>query len=142
MIFEGVWRHDRSKLVVLRTEFWLNHTSYKESCSDPLLEDLKQKTPRKRPMLYQDNASCHAAHSIQTFLAENCSCYVPKQSIPSNSPDLNSLGYCVWCALKFALNNHKIVKNYDQLKKCLIKERNALPQELISASIISWRSPV
>lgn len=138
MIFGAVWRGGRSDLVVLPSGFRLNQHTYKEECLIPLLENLPDKMSANKVILYQDKAPCHKAKSVQTFLEANAPCFIRNKEIPPNSPDLNPLDYGIWAALKVALEKHKKVKNFNHLKKLLIKEWSGLPQELLRATIDSW----
>jgi DDE superfamily endonuclease len=138
MIFGAVWRAGRSKLVVLPSGFKLNQQTYKDQCLIPLLKDVRKHIKQKDMILYQDKAPCHVAESVQSFLAEKTPCFIEKDQIALNSPDLNPLDYAIWSALKAELAKHNIVRNFEELKKLLIKEWNALPRSLIQESIDSW----
>ncbi|GAU87556.1 hypothetical protein RvY_00386 [Ramazzottius varieornatus] len=134
MIFGGVWRDGRTRLIVRPSGFKINQATYQDRCLKPMLYDLKDKLDPREVIFYQDKAPCHVAKTTQS----KPSLVVRKNNNPPNSPDLNPLDYGIWSALKARLGKHKIIRNFEQLRKVLIKKWKALPEELIRDTVDSW----
>ena len=88
MVFAAVWRDGRKRLIVLKSGFRLNQTTYIETCLKPLIEDVSQNMNTDLAILYQDKAPCHAGKKTQRFLEEHACSFVPAHIVPPSSPDL------------------------------------------------------
>ncbi|OQV24131.1 hypothetical protein BV898_02082 [Hypsibius exemplaris] len=91
MVFGAVSSSGQSPLVVLKSGFSLNQHTYKDSCLKPMLEDLLYGLEANSAILYQNKAPCHTAGTVQAFLKEKMSCFIPNADISPNSPDFNPL---------------------------------------------------
>jgi transposase len=138
MVFAGVFRDGRTKLIVLPTGFRINQYTYKDKCLIPMLKGLSKGIDKSKIIFYQDKAPCHAAASVQRFLKEELPSFVPNDSMPPNSPDLNPLDYSIWNMLKEGLDKHGLISNFKKLKRSLKSEWKAISQEAIQASIDIW----
>ncbi|GAV09029.1 hypothetical protein RvY_18633 [Ramazzottius varieornatus] len=138
MICGGVWRDGRTRLIVLPSGLKINQATYQDRCLKPMLCDLKDKLDPREVIFYQGKAPCHVAKTTQSYLEANLPSFIRKNDTPPNSPDLDPLDYGIWSALKARLGKHKIIQNFEQLKKVLIKEWKALPEELIRDTVDSW----
>ncbi|OQV16605.1 hypothetical protein BV898_09275 [Hypsibius exemplaris] len=142
MIFGAVSFSGQSPFVVLKSGFSLNQHTYKDNCLKPMLEDLSYGLEANSAILYQDKAPCHAAGTVQAFLKEKMPCFIPNADIPSNSPDLNPLDYCVWSLLKERVNKNGLISSFDRLAKILKDEWEAISQQMIQDGINFWMSRV
>jgi hypothetical protein len=142
MVFGGITRDGRTKLVVLKTGFRINQVSYKKECLIPMLKRMPNKMDPSKTIFYQDKAPCHRADSVQEYLKEVLPSFVRNDAMPPNSPDLNPLDYCIWSLLKEALNKHGHISSFARLKKLLVKEWNTIPQTAIQASVDCWLARV
>ena len=61
---------------------------------------------------------------------------------PPNSPDLNSVDYCVWSALERNVYHGRRFENTIQLKEPILQEWEALPQAVVNNAIDGFRSRV
>lgn len=138
MVFAGVSREGRTPLVVLKSGFRLNQHTYKDKCIDIVRTSLPHPLKPDSVIFYQDKAPCHAAKSVQSYLAAIFPCFVPNHAMPPNSPDLNVLDFCVWNLLKERLNKYGLISNFEKLKKLLKKEWDAIPQQVIKDAVDSW----
>lgn len=66
----------------------LNQQGYINILKGPLMETVREQFPNEKYIFQHDNASCHTAKSVVTFLREND---IETLSWPPNSPDLNPL---------------------------------------------------
>lgn len=57
---------------------------------------------------------------------------------PPNSPDLNPVDYTVWGALEQRVYRHK-VKDINELRQRLVKERNSMDHKVIEGALQQWR---
>ena len=142
MVFGAVRLGGCSKFIILPSGFRLNQKTYREMCLLPLMEGLPDNMDKEKVILYQDNAPCHIAKSVQEFLTKELPSFLPKGFIPANSPDLNPLDYCIWNSLKEAMVKHKIVRNYDHLVELLMMEWDNISQNIIDDSIRAWQRRV
>ena len=104
MVFAGVSREGRTPLVVLRSGFRLNQYTYVDECIDFVKDNLPSDLNAESVIFYQDKAPCHAAASVQQYLAAIFPSFILNGCMPPNSPDLNVLDYCVWSLLKERVN--------------------------------------
>ena len=105
MIFGGVSREGRTRLVVQESGFRLNQQTYVEKCIDPVRKNLPYKLNAETTIWYQDKAPCHAAGKVQDHLAAIFPRFVRNAHMPPNSPDLNVCDYNVWSELKRSPGN-------------------------------------
>ena len=131
MIFGGVSREGRTPLVVLKSGFKLNQHTYKEECVEFVRKHLPYRLNAETTIFYQDKAPCHAAKSVQTYLAAIFPAFIPNDRMPPNSPDLNVLDFFVWAMLKQRLEKYGLITNFKKLKRILQKEWDAIPQQMI-----------
>ena len=142
MVFGGISRDGRSSLIVLKSGFKLNQETYQEKCLIPLLENFSEGLDADSVILYQDRAPCHAGKKTQSFLEENSPRFIRNADIPSNSPDLNPLDYCVWSLLKEQVKKYGLITSFSCLEKILHKQYRAILQQAILDSVDSWMSRV
>ena len=138
MVFGGVSHDGRSSLIALKSGFKLNQETYQEKCLIPFLKNLPEGLDADSVILYQDRAPCYVGKKTQSFLEENSLRFIRNADIPSNSPDLNPLDYCVWSLLKEQVKKYGLITSFGRLEKILQKEWRAIPQEAIQDSVDSW----
>ena len=63
---------------------------------------------------------------------------------PPNSPDLNPCNYTIWGTLEAKIWKHNRfqIRTLEDLKERIVEEWNALPQDVISRAINSFRKRV
>jgi len=93
VIFGGVSREGRTRLVVQESGFRLNQQTYVKKCIDPVRKNLPYKLNAETTIWYQDKAPCHAAGNVQNQLAAIFPRSVSNATMPTNSPDLNVCAY-------------------------------------------------
>ena len=140
MVFAGVSREGRTPLVVLRSGFRLNQYTYVDECIDFVKDNLPSDLNAESVIFYQDKAPCHAAASVQQYLAAIFPSFIPNGCMPPNFPDLNVLNYCVRSLLKERVNKYGLIPNFEKLKSILKKELLLIPQSAIRDAIDSWPS--
>ena len=91
MVFAGLSRADRTRLVVLPSGFRLKQLTYKGKGVDFVAENLPHDLDPRTVIFYQDKAPCHAAKSVQDHLAAIFPSFIPNGCMAPNSPDLNVL---------------------------------------------------
>lgn len=104
----------------------LNQWVYIEILGNNLLPsiDLLQE-PGIRPIIQQDNAPCHTAHSVQEWFAEQ---EIDRLPWPPNSPYLNCIEN-LWSWLDAAISKES-PRNLDELKAAVVKCLNNVPQHV------------
>ena len=138
MVFAAVWRDGRSRLIVLKSGFRLNQTTYIETCLKPLIEDVSPNMKTDLAILYQDKAPCHTGKKTQRFLEEHACSFVPAHIVPPSSSDLNVMEYRIWPYMKQKLNGVKNIKNFNDLKAALEKIWRQMPQEIARDGCCDW----
>jgi len=142
MVFAGVSRNGRTPLVVLPSGFKLNQQTYEDECLKSVKNNLPRGMKAEDVIFYQDKAPCHAAGTVQSYLAAIFPCFIPNALMPPNSPDLNVLDYCVWALLKERLLKYGLISNFKKLARILKKEWKLIPHEAIRDAVDSWLSRV
>ena len=91
----------------------------------------------------QDGVRSHTANKPVRFLNQQryLTLLQPKMW-PPNSPDLNSLDYCVWSALERNVYRGRGFQNTIELKEAILQEWQELPQAVINKAIDRFRSRV
>ena len=128
----------RSSLIVLRSGLKFNQDTYRDKCLVPFLENLLEGMDADSVILYQDKAPCHAGEDTQSFLAENVPCFIQNADIPSKSPDLKPLDFCVRSLLKQRVSRYGLISNFDRPAQILKAEWKVIPQKSIQNSVDPW----
>jgi hypothetical protein len=75
----------------------------------PIALKYGSKTFGKHLTFQQDGAKPHVHHLAQKRCRDNFLSFVDKDHWPPNSPDLNSLDYCIWDELEQCVNWKKVI---------------------------------
>ncbi|CAF2249809.1 unnamed protein product [Rotaria magnacalcarata] len=85
----------------------------------------------------QDGGRPHIHRKTQDWCRTNLPCFIDKDHWPSNSPDLNPLGYCIWDEFAVAINWDLATSKMaliNELKRSVKKIR----PEVVFESCPSW----
>src|ERR1700761_9405692 len=91
----GVCYGGKSSLHFVPDGTKVNSGNYTANLFPLLLED-GQHLLQHYFVFKQDGAPAHTAQQTQEWLVTNCPNFIRKDDWPPNSPDLNTLDYCVW----------------------------------------------
>lgn len=89
-------------------------------------------------MLWQDNALCHKANSVQSYVKAEMPRFFECGQVRANSPDLNPLVYSVCSILKEDMVDNKVIRNFGHLVWATEEKWDGLPQKLIRDTVDSW----
>ena len=90
-------------------------------------------------MLVQDSAPAHGAKKVQDFLKENLPLMVPKDILPSSSPDLNVCGYWLFGVIE-GESNVTSYPSVNSLKAPIRRAFHNLDPEDVKRSCSRFRS--
>ena len=79
----------------------------------------------KKVTLVQDSAPAHASRRVQDFLSRKIPLYVPKDTWPPNSPDLNPCDFWMWSAIE-ERSNARAHDSISSLKKSIKKAASSI----------------
>ncbi|CAF1535797.1 unnamed protein product, partial [Adineta ricciae] len=85
----------------------------------------------------QDGAKPHTHHLTQQWCHDNFPAFIDKDHWPPNSPDLNSLDYCIWDEFVKIINWNKVTSKttlIQELKKAVKK----IQKDVVFESCNSW----
>ena len=86
----------------------------------------------------------HTHQKLLKYLEEHCCKFLKPDFWPPDSPDLNPCDYAIWGTLEAKIWKHNQfqITTREDLKEQVIEEWDALPQDDISRTIISFRKHV
>ena len=119
----------------------INAVEYLKILKHTLLPWIDKHYDRKEVMLIQDNAPAHGAKIVQAYLENNLPLFVPKNSWPSSSPDLNVCDYWLFSVIE-EKSNATPHNNISSLKKTIIKAFKGLDPEALKKSCSSFRKRI
>ena len=90
-------------------------------------------------ILQQDGARCHTSKYTLAYIQEHVPDFLEPELWPPHSPDLNPLDYCIWGYLEKAIHDHQHIDDLEVLKTEIIKAWDAIPQEVASKAVASFR---
>ena len=152
-----VWALDPSEVSVVEQEKWkivvhtwgaigyngqiclvfyepsLNAKGYQELLENHFIPAAKAKLKKSNYVFQQDGATCHTAVTTQRWLEENVPEFVPKESWPPNSPDLNPIER-IWAILAEKLSERR-PRTITGFKKIIREEWMKLPLRTFRALI-------
>ena len=138
MVWAAVTTTGRSPLLFVSMGVKLNSEWYvSDILEDCLLPWAKQHFKDKPWTLQQDSAPFHGSKFTQSWILRKIPSFISKEDWPAWSPDLNSLDYSIWSILekRVCSTPHQTLES---LKAKLIKEWDAIPQEMLRATCKSF----
>ena len=138
MVWAAVTAIRRSPLLFVPTGVKLNSERYisdiLEGC---LLPWAKQHFKDEPWTLQQDSPPSHGSKFTQSWILRKIPSFISKEDWPVRSPDLNPLDYSIWSILekRVCSTPHQTLES---LKAKLIKEWDAIPQEMLHAVCSSF----
>ncbi|CAF1266509.1 unnamed protein product [Didymodactylos carnosus] len=125
MVWLGACSQDLTSLVIL-DEGSVDHTVYIEKVL-PVAKKYGAKMLGGDWTSQQDNAPAHKHHLTQEWCRRNLPSFISKERWPANnSPDFNSLDYCIWNELVQAMDWRKVTTKLTlitELKRAVKKIR-------------------
>ena len=116
---------------------------YREKLLALMIPEMDRLTGYQPYVLMQDGARSHTANETVRFLNQQRYLTLLQPNMwPPNSPDLNSVDYCVWSALERNVYRGKRFENTIELKEAILQEWEALPQAVINNAVDGFRSRV
>ena len=105
-----------------------------------MIPEMDRLTGYQPYVFIQDGALSHTANETVRFLNQQRYLTLLQPKIrPPNSPDLNSVDYCVWRALERNVYRERRFENTIELKEAILQEWKALPQAVINYAIDGFR---
>ena len=92
----------------------------------------------------QDGTRSHTSKVTVTYLEEHFCTFLKPDFWPPNTPDLNPCDYAIWGTLEAKIWRHNRfqITSLEDLKERIVKEWDALLQDVISRAISSFRKRV
>ena len=104
----------------------------------------KKFVPQMRKMcpdfiFHQDGARAHTSAYSLSYIRQRVPELLEPEFRPPHSPDLNPLDYCLWGYVEAAIHKHRIIDDFEQLKREIVKAWKAIPQEIVDKAIDAFR---
>ena len=121
----------------------VNGAYFCENLLTSMIPEMDRLTGYQPYVFMQDGARSHTANETVKFLNQQRYLTILQPNmLPPNSPDLNSVDYCVWSALERNIYRGRRFENTIELKEVILQEWEALPQAVINNAIDGFRSRV
>jgi len=93
----------------------INTEEYLKILKDVLMPWIVKFYDPQRVMFVQDSAPAHGSKKVQKYLKEHLPLFVPKETWPSSSPDLNPCDYWMWSVIEKQSNAspHNSIKSLE-----------------------------
>ena len=143
MVSVAVSKVGKSSIFFVEPGPKVNGAYYREKLSASMIPEMDRLTGYQPYVFMQDGARSHTANETVRFLNQQryLTLLQPNMWSP-NSPDLNSVDYCVWSAPKRNVYRGRRFENTIELKEAILQEWEALPQAVINNAIDGFRSHV
>ena len=131
-------KHGKTSLVFVDRGAKVNSSYYCDYVlgGNGLLRDIRRLSGNHF-IFQQDGAPAHRSRQTVAFLTANVPEFIEPENWPTNSPDLNSVDYCIWGALQQLVYRQKI-RDLDHLKRALTSCWEQINQELMDKAIDQW----
>ena len=95
-------------------------------------------------IVQQDGARSHTSKVTLVYLQEHCYKFLKPDFWPPNSPGFNTCNYTICGTLEVKITKHNRfhITTFEDLKERIIEEWDALPQNVISRAIKSFKKRI
>ena len=142
-LFVAVSKVGKSSIFFVEPGAKVNGAYYREKLLALMIPEMDRLTGYQPYVFMQNGARSHTANeTVRFFNQQRYLTLLQPNMCPPNSPDLNTVDYCVWSALERNVYRERRFENTIELKEAILQEWEALPQVVINNAIDGFRSHV
>ena len=136
MVSVAVSKVGKSSIFFVEPGAKVNGVYYREKLLASMIPEMDRLTGYQPYVFMQNGDRSHTANETVRFLNQQRYFTLLQLNMwPPNSPDLNSVDYCTWSALKQNVSCGRRFENTIELKEAILQKWEALPQAVINNAI-------